>query len=553
MANVPELEEPTAQPESAPAPLVPVPQQGAFGGAEIGHALSGAGEELYRVGYEAHHRALEAQSQGQEADFQNKAFDLLSQYRRLENGDAVNALPHYEQQLKTLYAQSANTLTSKQARLLFNSNALRNLRIVHELMGGWFDVQERNYRRVQYKTLQDSDTFAVAKIAQADSYDAGAVESKIDGIYKRAFDRARGEGLDEKTAQAFAEGDAQPAVEGLFKMLTDPNSGRSTDLIKSEVLRYQKKGLVGPMQAHTLQDSMGARDVYSEVSKIVNDPSLRISYAQDLPADRLHGPIDENAVNDLIERKIQEDPANIDRADEYRKYAHDFVSRTNKMVEDGALQLMDRISANGGTLNPQNIGLVNMLRRNSQKVYHKLLAQEATDSLAKIRLATTREKFTSHQTALIQAQDLLELADQNPQMLKDMKSSQFKGMGMVDSDLRATIRLHDYLVKEMQTPASKFNARQYIKDRLLGEGLSDEDRKEALSEMAIRLPGMADVNEKSVAAMYEDSMQVIHKGFFSDTRKFKKQHEKRLQDEKTPPTNAAERVIRYQDLIKDVK
>lgn len=275
---VPEIQVPDATPEAMPVPQSSAPPLGAFSGADVGGALSKIGDELFGEGWNEYHKAIEAVAQDKENQFQSKALALRDQYRNLGNMDAITAHSKFTDALENLRQEVGQSIGSKYGSTLYNSNSLRNSRLVQESIDSHFEQQNRSYQDMVYKDGNGLDTTALASLAADPKFDPAKVQLKTDMIMERTKNYEMAHGVPAEQAEEHAKKQLGVSLDAYFDVLTNKDSGRSTSEIKSEYDKWNSQGLLDKhvqvkvmASGQALEARAAVRDIVEGTKRLVND------------------------------------------------------------------------------------------------------------------------------------------------------------------------------------------------------------------------------------------------------------------------------------------
>lgn len=264
--SVPQIEAPTEQSDALPITQIVAPNANVFG-AQVGQGLDQAGAELFDVGLKQYHQAAEAMAQQKENDFTKGALQIRDKYKNLYQGDAVAGHNAATEALEALDKQLQNSLPSKYGTALYNNNKLRTLRNVQESIDGHFEQENKAFQYSQYKTGENTDAAMVAGLALDSAYPSKNIEDTIMARKERALEFAKAHGLDPDSAEAFSKNATYKLTDALFKTLFDPHSTQPHELIKSELDKYAKLGLVDAGRLKASQDGLAGTESDSWVAK----------------------------------------------------------------------------------------------------------------------------------------------------------------------------------------------------------------------------------------------------------------------------------------------
>jgi hypothetical protein len=307
---LPEINAPDVSPEAAPAIPTAVPSQGALGSAALGRGLTEIGESLFSEGFREYHLAAEAKAQEMETAFQTKALDIRDKYRNLYNENAVKGHGEASHDLEEARKAFIGQISSKYGRALYNNNSLRNMRFVQESMDAHFEQQNRSYQALQFKQGEQSDiTFVAGLAADRNLYNVEAIEAKINERHDKALQFATSHGIE--NAEEFATNSTHKVTHALFAQLLDKKSGRDPALVKSELEKYSKQGMVDATIQKDAQGALNGSEVSTWVSNAManmirkdydggTDPEGHIPHAQVVTARSKLDPKDP-----LYEKKVE--------------------------------------------------------------------------------------------------------------------------------------------------------------------------------------------------------------------------------------------------------
>lgn len=214
---VPQIQVPTEGDDQLPTTVIPTAAPGAFG-AGAGEGLEKAGGAIFQEGFKEYHAAAEATAQLAEAEFQTRAFKLRDEYKNLYGDKAISSHTQYSQAVDDLFTSTAAGLKSKYATALFKNGGMRNARLVQEGMDQHFEQQNKVFQFGAFKKLQASDTHAVAKLGE--NYDAneGAIDDKLETVYKRGL-ATYSQSYSAADAEILAKQDKSVAADALITSL----------------------------------------------------------------------------------------------------------------------------------------------------------------------------------------------------------------------------------------------------------------------------------------------------------------------------------------------
>lgn len=264
--SLPQIEVPTEQADALPTTVMPTPTPGAFG-AGAGAGLQSAGDELFQVGHQQYLKAAEAVAQQKENEFQKGALKIRDQYKQLYQGDAVAGHTAASEAIEKLDKQLADSIPSKYGTSLYNNSKLRTQRVVQESIDNHFETQEKAFRVTQYKVGENGDAAMVAGLATDSKYQSEGIEKIISARKDRALDFATKQGMDPESAEAFSKNAAYKLTDALFKTLFDPHSAQPHELIKAELEKYTKLGLVDAGRLESSQRALAGTESDAWVSK----------------------------------------------------------------------------------------------------------------------------------------------------------------------------------------------------------------------------------------------------------------------------------------------
>lgn len=443
--SVPQIDVPQEQADGLPAPQLVAPSANAFG-AQIGQSLDQAGVELFGVGLQQYHAAAEALAQQKEVEFQSGALKIRDQYKQLFQGDAIAAHEGATRAIEQLRAKSAASIPSKYGTALFNNNSLRNMRFVQESIDSHFEQQNGAFQIAQYKQGENGDAAMVAGLATDSSYNSTSIEKIVTDRKEKAAAFATSRGMDPETAEAFSKNAAYKLTDALFKTLFNKDSRQPHELVKAELEKYAKAGLV---DARTIEDSQKAlqgTEARDWVSKTMANFVL-------VDADREPDPRGHVASDDVIAATnaiAKDDPLRELKVDSlYRE-----VALKNKNFRDAGAELENNVvrkmQGTGGAV-PKN----DLDWQRFQRLY-PIEARKLEDSASKMsfqqagraQVTQQRADASSFGSTHLYLSELpqSQLKDITPATVDQLMRTHYTGPGLQPSDA-AMAKAQEYLKK----------------------------------------------------------------------------------------------------------
>lgn len=510
---VTETQTPGVQPDSQAAPVQPAPSLGAFRGAAVGEGLDKIGTALFHVGWEAHMQAAEAQAQKQETKFMDVSLKLRDSYKLLSNEDAIKLHPEVTAKLAKAREDLGNALTSKHGLQVYNTNTLRNTRIVQEHIDQHFEAQNKSYQLLQFKNAQHGDAELLGALGDVGHYSADEVDKVAEAIEARTFAFADSHGIDDETAEQMANADVQKGTDMLFKRLMAQKRAADPVLVKRELDRLSAKDWVHPNVQSRVIGQLGSTGVISDVNKIIA-ASERLSFKKGVLPDLLHGPMNPEEINQAVEERIKTNP---EQADLYRSTTAKILTANKKLVEDTFEQRINQLDGNGGWKNTDNADIVQALERDTATKFKLYQKQAELNEIRKHALATKNQKETSRSNLKSFLNQISEMESANPAMLKDFKPSRLNEVSLEPSDYQIAKRALEHAQKLQQGPKDKFSPTSYIKAMIASETTDPSKRAAAYGEIVAQMheQGLSGATAKELDPLIQRGLVQVNRGLFS--------------------------------------
>ncbi len=415
--QIPEIEVPSATPEQTPVVPTPTPPLGAFGGAVVGAGLTDFGKELYGIGHQEYHRAIEARAQEAENNFQEKALKLRDEYRGKLGWDAVQAHPEVTAALEKARAQIGQSLNSKDGRVLYNNNTLRNARLMQESIDSWFEQQNRSYQIGEYKKSLRNNANMAAGLAQDGLPNLAAAKEMFDASYDRSLKFGLTHGLNQEEAEQTAKVDASQVVDAYVVSLS-----KRKDLPAS-ALQSAFDQFKGQMSAHAIEGVGGA-----VTAKVGNDVAREVVYgAKRFSAQRGAEPDADGQVDEGdVWRRLEAAKVPDDRMPAVMKSIREYLTLENARFDARAKQKVAQVMADGQTVDgvfhldrQKSASEIAWLRRNAPGGPGQKPGLAEIEALE--RKTDKQQNAQDNEVSLRRLRvKLVNTLAQNPQAIKDM-------------------------------------------------------------------------------------------------------------------------------------
>lgn len=279
MPVVPEIEVPTARPESAPAPTGPEPTSNSYFGKAVGGALSQAGEQLHSIGMTEYQRAAETKAQEAETAYQKQAQQIRDGYKQKLNYDAIGSHTEVSEALEKARTEIGRTLASKHGLSLYNNSTLKIARFAQEGIDSHFEQQNKSYQINTHTDAQSENIRMLAGMASGPGFKPESVAEAAQTIYDAEKKFSKSQGFSDSEADLRSKKKMAVAMDGYFDVLTNKNSGRSNEEVKSEFEKwkaagYTDKHIEEKVMSSTYAQSarMAVRQIFDATPRLVNDP-----------------------------------------------------------------------------------------------------------------------------------------------------------------------------------------------------------------------------------------------------------------------------------------